>query len=98
MALQINMTETNVGLEAPQAYARIMSLNFNATDGKVSVHVDIYASEAARQAGKIPIGGAVYSGTVGIDFPSLDESIPGIRAAVYTWLKTLPAFSGAVDV
>lgn len=98
MALQLNMPDTNIGLAVPEAYARIISLSFNARTGAVQVYVDIYASGTARQSGKAPVGGGIYEGKVGVDFPSLDDTIPGIRAVVYAWLKTLPAFSGAIDV
>lgn len=98
MALKLNLTETNVGLPAPEAYAKIASLNYNARTGEVHVYVDIFASAEARTAEKNPIGGGVYKGTVGVNMPSLDSNIPGLRAAVYSWLKTLPAFTEAKDV
>lgn len=98
MALQLNLQETNVGLPAPEAYARIVQLRFDTTTGAVEVAVNIYADIAARAAGKAPVAGGIYSGVVGVDMPSLDDSIPGIRSALYAWLKTLPYFAEAVDV
>jgi hypothetical protein len=98
MALQLNLADTNVGLPAPEAYARIAALSFDTMTGLVRVAVDIHASLAARVAGKNPIGGGTYEGIVGLDMPTLDADIPGIRSVIYTWLKTLPAFAGAIDV
>lgn len=98
MALQLNLADTNVGVPAPEAYARIVSLNFDVRMNLVHVAVDIYFDQAMREAGKSPVSGGVYTGTVGVDMPSLDDTIPGVRAALYAWLKTLPAFAGATDV
>ena len=99
MALQMDLQETNIGVPAPQAYVRIVAYSYDAQSNNVQVAVNIYASEAARRAGKTPIGGGIYSGVVGVSFPSLDEPISsGVRGALYSWLKTQPAFLAAVDV
>jgi hypothetical protein len=99
MALQLDLADTNVGVPAPTAYARIVGVSFNTTNGLVEIRVDIFASAAARQEGKNPVGGGVYIGTVGLNMPNLDDALPnGIRAVLYAWLKTLPDFQGALDV
>ena len=98
MALQLSLADTNVGVPAPEAYARIVAFQFNANTGEVTVAVDIHANDAARLAEKAPVAGGVYSGVVGTDMPSLDDEIPGVRSALYDWLKTLPVFAGALDV
>jgi hypothetical protein len=100
MALQLNLTsdKTAVGVACPAAYARIVQLQFDTKTGKVDVAVDIHADKASRDAGKSPVSGGVYSGVVGKDMPNLDDSIPGVRSALYAYLKTLPDFAGAVDV
>jgi hypothetical protein len=98
MALQVNKETTNVGVAAPTAYARIMTLTFDAVSGAVSVAVNIYYDEAARDQELVPVEGQVFTGIPGVNMPSIDGSIPGVRAAMYMWLKTLPYFAGAVDV
>lgn len=94
MALQLNLTDTNVGLPAPQAYARIVAYAFNAKTNEWEVAVDVYASSAARTAGKSPVSGGVFK------TESTPETVPADagRAALYSWLKTQDAFSGAIDV
>jgi hypothetical protein len=101
MALQLNLTadKTAVGLAAPEAYARIVQLSFDTRTGQVTLHVDIHADAAARNAAKAPVAGGVYRGITGIDMPNIDEALAlGVRSSLYTWLKTLPDFTGAVDV
>lgn len=100
MALQMNLpaARTAVGLDAPEAYARIVAFAFDAKTSEVQVAVDVHANAAARHAGKNPISGGVFKGQVGVDTPDLDASITGVRAALYGWLKTLPDFAGAEDV
>lgn len=98
MALQLNLTESDVGLAIPEAYARIVVLQFDTKSGEVTVYVDIHATAAARNENKNPVSGRVYRGKVGVDMPNLDDTIPGIRAAIYNWLKTLSDFAGALDV
>jgi len=98
MALQIELNDSNVGIPALQAYARVSALHYDVASNRVDVYVDIFATESTRQAGKSPIDGGVFSGQPGVDMPVLDNTIPGLRAAVYAWLKTLPKFAGAVDV
>lgn len=100
MALQLNLAadKTAVGVAAPEAYARIVQLLFNTKTGQVQVWVDVHATLQARTDNRSPIAGGVYGGVVGVDMPNIDDNIPGIRAALYTWLKTQPFFEGAVDV
>jgi hypothetical protein len=101
MALQINLpaAKTRVGVAAPSAYARINRLTFNTLLGTVELHVDAYLDAAARAANKAPITSYRFTGKVGTDLPSLDQALAnGVRAALYTWLKTKPEFTGAMDV
>ena len=48
MALQVALTDSNVGIPAPPAYARIVAASIDVLAGKVQVAVNIYASAAAR--------------------------------------------------
>jgi hypothetical protein len=98
MALEINSVDNNVGISAPKAYAKICALHYDVDANRVDVFVNIYADEAARTAGKSPIDGGVFSGIPGETMPSLDGTIPGLRAAVYAWLKTQTKFAGSVDL
>jgi hypothetical protein len=100
MALQLALTaeQNNVGVVAPEAYARIVQLTFDTKTGKVSVAVDVHYDLAARTAGKSSITGNVYSGVTGVDMANIDDTIAGVRSVLYTWLKTLPDFAGAIDV
>jgi hypothetical protein len=98
MALEINSVDNNVGIPAPKAYARIVKVDYDVLANRVDVFVNIYADEAARNTGKSPIDGGVFSGVPGETMPSLDGTVPGLRAAVYEWLKTQPKFAGATDL
>ncbi len=100
MALKLNLHEskTSIGIAVPNAYARISLLMFDTKSGYVQVTVETHSNQQARAANKNPVQSKVYRGKVGVDLPSLDADIPGVRAALYTWLKTLPDFDGAVDV
>ena len=101
MALQINLptAKTRVGVAAPQAYARINNLNYDTYSGTVELRVDAYFDNAARTARKSPVASFRFTGTVGKDLPSLDAALgAGVRGVLYTWLKTKPEFSGAIDV
>lgn len=93
MALVFALTETNVGVAAPQAYAKIVAFRSNYLQGNSEVAVDIFFDAAARTAGKSPVDGGVY-------VVPADAGIPAdpTRADLYAWLKTLPKFAGAVDV
>lgn len=98
MALTLALAETNVGLPATEAYARIVAFSYDVLSNRVQVAVNVYANQAARLSGKAPIGGGVFEGTVGVDFPTLDVALAqGVRNALYTWLKTQAAFVTATD-
>ncbi len=87
MALQLNIT-TPQGVPAPEAYAQITSFRGN----KVTVMfvVDIFFNAAvAVQDGIQPLQSLSYT------VPYTDGA--GI-AVLYTYLKTLPEFAGAIDV
>ena len=108
MALQLNLTsdQTNQGIECPVAYCRIVDVHFDLLSGKVDVAVNGYATVEARAASKSPVWGGVFTGYPGAEaseanlypMPSLDATVPGVRAALYAWLHTIPVFAGASDV
>lgn len=108
MALQLNLPKekTTVKLAAPTAYARIVQVLYNADTGAIEVAINIYADADAaarpapgRSPESAPIGGGVIAGVVGQKgLPNIDDTMPGMRAVLYGWLKTLPEFAGSKDV
>lgn len=100
MALQVSLTLPPVrvpespdeapvgGATYPEAYAR---LSFVRVDSKTAYPLVVwYESRAARERGDAPIH--LY------EFGTATEGLVGsIYPAAYTWLKTLPEFSGAID-
>jgi hypothetical protein len=85
MALQFEYT-TNMGITATEAYVKINSFSGNKDD--IEVHLSIYYNNAARLTNKSPIGGL---------FMSLDLPNGGTMTQMYSALKALPQFAGAVD-
>lgn len=102
MALQVTLTDSPVGLAIPAGYARIVQVLADFVQGKVQVAVDVYATAAARQAGKRPVSGGQYLADVTTDpaaKPGINpDASEGIRTNAYAYLKTLPDFAGATDV
>jgi hypothetical protein len=89
MAIQVNLTDTDVGLPAPKAYARVTGISCDFTNGQVHVSVNIFAnSAAAKDAEKNPVGGGLYK------FKVSDHET---RDLIYKLLKTLPEFADAID-
>jgi len=95
MALQVSLTSENSGIGAaiPQAYARVVAIQYSIQDGKVLFAVEYHWDVAARQVPLRPIGGQTFS-VEDFDF----TADIGIKKALYTYLKTLPAFVEAIDV
>lgn len=93
MALQIALTDSNVGAPFPAAYVRISSgRSFKST---VSITVDYYADEAARLAEKSLVQQKFFETEIAnLDVQAGDHP----HAPYYRWLKTLAEFAGAVDV
>ena len=101
MALQINLSaeQSTVGAAFPNAYARIVGMQYELKKDEILIFVDIHADQAARGAGKNPIGGNVYKAKNGVDTADLDAATsPGVRKVLYNYLKTLPEFQAAADV
>lgn len=86
MALQLALS-LPAGIELPAAYARISSIAH--THLETIVHVQFWASAAARSADLTPVREQSYS------LPWADSvSLTG----AYTALKATPEFSAALDV
>lgn len=95
MALQISLTaeQSGIGAAIPAAYAKISEFHYTDNDGKIIFLVQYFWAAAARSSGLRPIGGQsfVYDA---FDF----NTAASIKTVLYDFLKTLPMFSGAVDV
>lgn len=91
MALQINITQTEVGASFNAAYAKITHFSgHNMPDIGVVVDftVDCYASLAARDQNARPVHRMHFN----ISVPEGD-----LMGGLYNHLKTLPEFDGAED-
>lgn len=88
MAIQIDLSSDAVGVEVPAAYARICDYTGNKTT--IAYLVDIYASLAAKTAGKPALKRAMFrmdaTGVVG-NF--------NLMQALYANLKTQAGYNGS---
>jgi len=115
MAIQVTLTgsQTSVGCDCAAAYGRIVGVNFNGLTGRVDVAVNVYYNRGARDMGKSPVMGGVYSckwysneitGDQGRGDPvdPVVDALPTVSGlnlpALYTFLQTLPDFSGGSSV
>ena len=88
MALKLNLNQTQFGVPAPQAYARIT--NFFGTKDQIQVQVAIYYNEEARQGNMATVKENAHYIAI--------ESLNGdIIPAIYEILKTFSDYEGAVD-
>ena len=91
MALQLNLTTTQFGSPAPQAYAKIT--NFYGTKDNLQVQVAVYFNKNARDANMSTVmEHAHYIGLA--DLAGKGE----LMTAIYTVLKTMAQYQGATDV
>jgi hypothetical protein len=88
MALKLSLSQTQFGVPAPQAYARIT--NFFGTKDQIQVQVAIYFNEEARQGNMATVKENAHYIAI--------ESLKGdIIPAIYEILKTFSQYEGAVD-
>ena len=91
MALQLNLTQTQFGSPAPQAYARVT--NFFGNKDNIQVQVAVYFSKDARDANMSTVmEHAHYIGLA--DLAGKGE----LMTAIYTVLKTMSTYEGSTDV
>ena len=91
MALQLNLTQTQFGSPAPQAYAKIT--NFFGNRDNIQVQVAVYFSKDARDANMSTVmEHAHYIGLA--DLAGKGE----LMTAIYTVLKTMSTYEGSTDV
>jgi hypothetical protein len=90
MALKLNLEQTQFGVPAPEAYARIT--NFFGTKDQIQVQVAIYFNEEARHGNMATVKeNAHYIGVA--DLPKDTDIIP----AIYEVLKGFSDYEGAED-
>ena len=83
--------EYDTGVIVDDSYINIVSVNGNKES--LTVYLNYYASDIARQSNKLPLKQAVYSFVP-------DASLNSLRwdKQAYEYLKTLPEFEDAIDV
>jgi hypothetical protein len=91
MALQLNLPQTQFGVPAPQAYARIT--NFFGNKENIQVQFSVHFSKDARDSNLSPVReDAHYIGLA--DLAGKGE----LMTAIYEVLKTMSQYQGATDV
>ena len=88
MALKLAV-QTQFGVPAPQAYARIT--NFFGTKDQIQVQVEIHATEEARKAGWPSIQQQAH-------YINMEDLSGDLIPAIYGVLKTFTQYAGATDV
>jgi virulence-associated protein VapD len=91
MALQLNLTQTQFGSPAPQAYAKIT--NFFGNKDNIQVQVSVYFSKDARDANMSTVMEHAHYISIE-DLKGKGDLIP----AIYEVLKTMSPYLGATDV
>jgi len=91
MALKLNLSSTQFGAAAPEAYARVT--NFFGNKDNIQVQVSVHYNEDARHGNMSPVmEHAHYIGLA--DLAGKGELMP----AIYEVLKTMAPYQGATDV
>ena len=88
MALKLSLPQTQFGVPAPEAYARIT--NFFGTKDNIQVQVAIHYDQAARESNMATVREDAHYIAI--------ESLKGdIIPAIYEVLKTMSQYEGATD-
>ena len=88
MALKLNLNQTQFGVPAPQAYAKIT--NFFGTKDQIQVQVAIYFNEEARQGNMATVKENAH-------YIAIEDLKGDLIPAIYEVLKTFTDYEGAVD-
>ena len=88
MALKLNLNQTQFGVPAPEAYARIT--NFFGTKDQIQVQVAIYFNEEARQGNMATVKENAH-------YIAIEDLKGDLIPAIYEVLKTFTDYEGAVD-
>jgi len=92
MALQVNLSSTQFGVPATEAYVKVM--NFNGDKSHMMVMTATYYNAASSASGARPLDQKPYQITIG----QVNDASTNVMSGIYNTLKTLPDFSGAIDV
>lgn len=95
MALQKSIEYKGTGINIE--YHKVVNPKIDAITKGGSVRIDIYKDAAARNANKNLVSNKNYVIPINT-FSTLDLETQDARDLVYTYLKTLPEYNGAVDV
>ena len=82
------MNQTQFGVPAPEAYARIT--NFSGTKDQIQVQVAIHYNENARQTGMATVKENAH-------YIAIEDLKGDIIPAIYEVLKTFSDYAGAED-
>ena len=88
MALKLSLNQTQFGVPAPDAYARIT--NFFGTKDQIQVQVAIYYNEDARHSNMATVKEEAH-------YIALEDLKGDLIPAIYNVLKTFSNYEGAVD-
>ena len=88
MALKLSLNQTQFGVPAPQAYARIT--NFFGTKDQIQVQVAIYFNEEARQNNMATVKENAH-------YIAIEDLKGDLIPAIYEVLKTFTDYVGAQD-
>jgi hypothetical protein len=89
MALQINLPNTQFGVPAPQAYARIT--NFYGTKDNLQVQVAIHFNQAAREQNLSTVLEHAH-------YINIADLKGDLLPAIYGVLKSMSQYQGSIDV
>jgi uncharacterized protein (UPF0254 family) len=88
MALKLNLEQTQFGVPAPDAYARIT--NFFGTKDQIQVQVAIYYNEGARQGNLAIVKENAH-------YIAIEDLKGDLIPAIYEVLKTFSDYAGSED-
>lgn len=102
MALQISFS-SDFGIDLSAAYARIESITIEqplSSDAFLTVRIQIFADVAAKKAIRHPMAHVNLDATGELYVAFINACVNGADPVkvIYNHLKTLPLFSGAIDV
>ena len=89
MALKLSLTQTQFGVPAPQAYARIT--NFFGTKDNIQVQVAIHYDQAAREQNLATVREDAH-------YIAIEDLKGDLLPAIYGVLKTFSQYAGSTDV
>ena len=88
MALKLSLQQTQFGVPAPQAYAKIT--NFFGNKDNIQVQVAVYYNEQARQENRSTVMEHAH-------YIAIEDLKGDLIPAIYDILKTFSQYEGAVD-